>query len=137
MPQIGFGLKRELKSTLIGWGFCTLIELPMFLIPGINTKWVSYWYTPFVFLVANFAIYVPSTIAPLWQSYKFSRHQKETATAMSKVTRLQELLAIPQGFEIFLTFCLQEFASEGNYLERPFSSLGGYCIVIYDPCASF
>jgi hypothetical protein len=86
---------------------CLVIFLVLFTPVLARDPW---WYRPYALplltLGANICIFAPTTIWPLYLSYKHQRLQRLHAHLIERMTKLHDWLVAPKGFEVFLHFCM-------------------------------
>jgi hypothetical protein len=103
-----FGVLTELKTIGYSCAILVLLEIPEIVL-SINP-----WWTPLLIMSAMMAVFVPTIVVPIVRSYQFQTAQRRQASVLSRVNRVEELLVLPQGYELFAKYCQSEFCSEGN-----------------------
>jgi hypothetical protein len=116
-----FGILTELKT--IGYS-CTFIIVMEFV--QIFGQFSSY-FTLMVILSAELAIFIPTIVVPIVRSYQFQSAQRHQAHLLEQVNKVEDLLALPQGYEIFTQYCQSEFCSEGNFVAISIDQISGCC----------
>jgi hypothetical protein len=94
-----FGIRKELRSILI---LCSITATTAVVHITVG---IVYWWTTFAGTVAMFAMFAPTILFPIYQSYEFQALQRKQASELQKVKTVEELLALPQGFELFVEYC--------------------------------
>jgi hypothetical protein len=105
----GYGLRSEINVVVVGFGVISLAAGLLSAVKFTNAKdlvWLSTW-------LIYFVVWCLSCLHPLYISYQHQDIMQQRLTALSKVTNLNDLLLIPEGYESFLEFARTEFNSEG------------------------
>lgn len=94
-----FGILTELKWIGIGCLLLVVMYLPAFAIV------IYELYGEILILLAQIVIFVPTILFPIRLSYRFEAIQRQQVNELQRVKTVEELLALPQGYELFVAYC--------------------------------